>query len=245
VLSVFENRQIFAGGDAWNAESNELNQIIHHSQLGLSIGYTVYLNTAVQPYLKLKWPRNGWLLGWFVGFTAWFLRFLFIYNCIYIYNYIYIIYSYITNDILYLIPWSSYQKHHSLEWVNSPLSLSHSNESSWKITWNPWYSHEKSGQIIMFHRNLAAILGWLPVTMMPMTENSEVENSDHLRSKTPFCHHLRPWNHLRCWCEPPDVVDVSDWRSFLGILGWPAAASAKTKKELWMKKVQNKMVKIW
>ena len=119
----------------------------------IGVKYRVYLNTAVQPYLKLKWPRNGWLLGWFVGFTAWFLRFLFIYNCIYIYNYIYIIYSYITNDILYLIPWSSYQKHHSLEWVNSPLSLSHSNESSWKITWNPWYSHEKSGQIIIFHRN--------------------------------------------------------------------------------------------
>ena len=95
-------------------------------------------------------------------------------------------------------------KNTTQEWVNSPLSLSHSNESSWKITWNPWYSHEKSGQIIMFHRNLAAILGWLPVTMMPMTENSEVENSDHLRSKTPFCHHLRP-------LEPPSLLMRTSW----------------------------------
>ena len=74
----------------------------------IGVKYRVYLNTAVQPYLKLKWPRNGWLLGWFVGFTAWFLRFLFIYNLyIYIYNYIYYIFLYnewypILNSVIFL-----------------------------------------------------------------------------------------------------------------------------------------------
>ena len=153
--------------------------------------------------------------------------------CIYIYNYIYYIYSYITNDILYLIPWSSYQKHPSLEWVNSPLSLSHSNESSWKIWANYHISPESCGHFGMIARKHDANDGeqWGRKFIYSDQKHHSVTISTGNY-------------HLRWWCEPPvDVVDVSDWRSFLGMTGWPSGLRKPT--ELWMKKVQNNMVKIW